>query len=61
MTFAEILAFIAALVIIYVLMTPLQRYLEPRLRKFFRSGLRDKGKPVIDITDYQNKKDKPKS
>jgi hypothetical protein len=60
MTFAEIILFVAVLAILCVLMIPLQRYLEVRLRKIFRSMSRSKDKPVIDITDYQ-KKDKSKS
>lgn len=56
MTFAEILLFLAALVILYLMMMPLQKYLEAHLRKFFRSVLKQKDKPVIDITDYQKPK-----
>ena len=56
MTFAEILFFVMALVILYFLLSPLQRFLEPRFRKLFRSKTRHNGEPVIDITDYSNKK-----
>lgn len=55
MTFAEMLFFLGALILVYALLTPLQRHLESRLRKFFRSFQKQKDKPVIDITDYQKK------
>jgi hypothetical protein len=58
MTFAEMLFFILALVILYFLLSPLQHYLEPRFRKLFRSKTKHNGEPVIDITDYSNKKNK---
>lgn len=57
MTFAEILLFIAVAALLYCLMRPLQRRLEARFYKFFRSKSRHKEKPIIDITDY-SKKDK---
>jgi hypothetical protein len=58
MTFAEVFVFFAVTVIVYFLLTPLQRRLERYLFKLLLSKTRGSG-PVIDITDY-SKKDKSK-
>jgi hypothetical protein len=59
MTFAEIVLFILVVALLYRAMRPLQHYLEPRLRRIFRSKSKTRDSPVIDITDYsKNKKDK---
>lgn len=60
MTLAEIIFFAVALAIVYLLLTPLQRYLEVRFKKIFRSVSSRSEKSVIDITDYRKKdKDQP--
>ena len=59
MTFAELFILIATVAVLCFFMTPLQRVLESRLYKFFRSKNRQAGKPVIDITDYSKKGRKP--
>jgi hypothetical protein len=59
MTFAEILLFLLALVVLYFLLSPLQHYLEPRLRKLFHSKKKYNPESVIDITDYSRKKNNP--
>jgi hypothetical protein len=62
MTIAEFVLFIVVVALLYRAMRPLQRYLEPRLRKFFRSKSKPNESPVIDITDYsKNRNNKDKS
>jgi hypothetical protein len=56
MTFAEIVVFILLAVFIGFLLLPLQKWLERRLYRFFRSKNSSPG-PIIDVTDYK-KKDK---
>ena len=56
MTFVEILMFIMALIVLYLLMRPLQNRLELKLRKLFSPKTKHNGKPIIDITDYAKKK-----
>ena len=55
MTFVEIILFICALVAIYLLLRPLQRYLESRLIPIFRNKKNSNKDTVIDITDYKKK------
>ena len=60
MTFAELVLALAAGALLVLVMRPLQRRLERRLTHFFRSRSSGRGKPVIDITDFSKKKDRPK-
>ena len=56
MTFVEFILFILALVTLYLLLRPLQRYLEPRLIHLFRNKARGAKKTtIIDITNYTKK------
>ena len=55
MTFVEFILFIGVVVALYLLMRPLQRYLEPRFVKFFRRKPRANNSPPINITDYKKK------
>jgi hypothetical protein len=58
MTFVELILLLGVGALLYRLMRPLQRWLEGRFYKFFRSKSRSKDRPIIDITDYSRKKDK---
>lgn len=58
MTFAELIFFIAVVLILYRLMSPLQRVIELRLRKFFKSKNKKSDAAVIDITDYSKNKNR---
>ncbi len=58
MTLAEILIFILIACALYVTMGPLQKRLESRLYKFFRSKSQGNERPVIDITDRSKKEKK---
>lgn len=60
MTFVEFILVIGVVVGLYFLMKPLQRRLERRLYKFFRSQMGAKEGTIIDITDYTKEKEKPK-
>ena len=55
MTFAELIILVAVGAALCFLMRPIQRRLESRFYKFFRSRSRHSGKSVIDITDYSKK------
>ena len=60
MTFAEFVLLIGAVMGLYFAMKPLQRRLERRFYKFFRSRLPRRDGTIIDITDYSKKKDNEK-
>ena len=57
MTFAEIVIFILIGAAIFFLLSPLQKWLEVHLYRFFRSKRKSDPGQIIDITDY-TKKDK---
>jgi hypothetical protein len=59
MTFAEIVIFVVLGVGLCLLLAPLQKRLEARLHRFFRSNRSHRGPSgtVIDVTDSFKKKD----
>ena len=57
MTFAEWILFAVVGYLLYRSLFPLQRRIEASLRRFFNRGGK-RGNQVIDITDYNKKKEK---
>jgi len=51
MTFAEIVIFVLLAIVVVFVLSPLQKKLEKRLYKLFRSKASGSG-PIIDVTDY---------
>jgi predicted PurR-regulated permease PerM len=58
MNFLEIAVFIAVAFVLYLILVPLQRRLEWRIYKIFRSNSKSKKTTIVDVTD-SIKKEKP--